>query len=254
MSVKSVLFGERAAGVYLKSEIFFPSDSAVSPEQSGKIVPMVVDDTVGLHNQVFVVTAVNQNTYEPTLVPATFVIDSEAQVDRVLSYGNDIFMLYFFPVQKTSVNGSLVNLTRLVVDNKLSLFGKHAASYQLIRTNEDGDEIIISRNYVPGENNTLVPNGTVIPVTGTEDIRKCDGCYTDVILNEGEDIRCDVYTAGGLLIAQIHLIAKKAYLLNETVNTSNPIINMVIRGTQQLAPNKLYLFNGQSVSTSNRNY
>ena len=252
MNVKSVLFGERAAGVYLKSEIFFPTDDIVDPNTSGKIVPavgaIVVDDSIGLHNQLYVVTAVNQLTYEPTLVPASYVVDGSAQVDRVLSYGNDIFMLYFSSVTK-SVNHSNINLTRLIVDNKLSLFGKHAATYQLIRTDDDGNEIVISRKYIAGDNNTLIPAGTSISMadTGVEGIRKCDGCYTDVTLEEGEEIRCNVYTAGGILIAQIQLIAKKAHLLNETVDTANPIIGMEIKGTQQTPDGKLFLFQGQSV-------
>ena len=251
MNVKSVLFGERAAGVYRKSEIYDPK-LGTSPEASGKIVPqvgsLVIDDTVGLHNQIYVVTAVNQLTYESTLIPATFVVDAEAQVDRVLSYGNDIFMLYFSSVVKT-VSGSNINLTRLIVDNKLSLFGKHAATYQLIRIDDDGNEQIISRKYSVGNANELVPEGTSIPMldTGVEGVRKCDGCYTDVTLDEGEEVRCDVYTAGGILISQIRLIAKKAHLLNETIDTSNPIIGMEIKGTQQTAEGDLYLFQGQNV-------
>ena len=251
MNVKSVLFGERAAGVYLKSEIYDP-ELGTSPDVSGKIVPavgsMVVDDTVGLHNQVYVVTAVNQLTYKATLVPATFVIDAEAQVDRVLSYGNDIFMIYFSSVTK-NVSGSNVNLTRLIVDNKLSLFGKHAATYQLIKIDDDGNEEIISRKYIAGTDNQLIPDGTSIEMlnTGVEGIRKCDGCYTDVELTEGEEIRCDVYTAGGIIIAQIKLIAKKAHLLNETIDTANPIVGMFVKGTQQTSDGDLFLIQGQQI-------
>ncbi len=251
MNVKSVLFGERAAGVYLKSEIYDP-ELGTSPDVSGKIVPavgsMVVDDTVGLHNQVYVVTAVNQLTYKATLVPATFVVDAEAQVDRVLSYGNDIFMIYFSSVTK-NVSGSNVNLTRLIVDNKLSLFGKHAATYQLIKIDDDGNEEIISRKYIAGTDNQLIPDGTSIEMlnTGVEGIRKCDGCYTDVELTEGEEIRCDVYTAGGIIIAQIKLIAKKAHLLNETIDTANPIVGMFVKGTQQTSEGDLFLIQGQQI-------
>ena len=256
MSFKSVLFGERAAGVYLKTEIFFPEDSGqVTPEQSGKTVPavgsLVIDNTTGLHNQVYVVTFVNQQTYEPTLIPASYVLNSEAQVDRVLSYGNDIFMLYFSTVTE-NVNGSNVNLTRLIVDNKLSLFGNHAATYTLTRFDDDGNESIISRKYVIGENNSLIPKGNIIPMyeTGIDGVRKCDGCYTEINnIKEGESIRCDVYTAGGLLIAQINLIAKKAHLLNETIDNANPIVGMRIKGSQQDSNGDLFLTQGQNVNT-----
>ena len=255
MNTKSVLFGEKAAGVYRMSEIYFPSKyEGITPEQSGKIVPavgsLVVDDTTGLHNQQYTVTSVDPITYEPTLIPSTFVVDSTAQVDRVLSYGNDVFMLYFSSVT-VAIEGSNVNLTRLIVDNKLSLFGNHAATYQLVRTNpDDGTETVISRRYEPGNNPRLIPNKTSIPMldTGVEGIRKCDGCYTEETLTEGEDIRCDIYTAGGILIAQIHLIAKKGHLLNEPVDAANPIVDMIIEGSQMDADGNLYLFYGQNES------
>ena len=251
MSLKTVLFGERAAGVYLKSEIYDP-EFGTSPEASGKYVPavgsLVVDDSVGLHNIVYVVTDVNQQTYKATLIPASYIVNNESQVDRVLSYGNDIFMLYFSTVTK-NVEGSNINLTRLIVDNKLSLFGNHAATYQLVQTDSNGNENIISRKYKVENSNQLVPDGTSIPMleTGVDGIRKCDGCYTDVSLKEGETIRCDVYTAGGIPIAQINLIAKKAHLLNETIDRANPVVGMSINGSQQLSSGDLFLFQGQNV-------
>lgn len=247
--LKQILFGERAAGVYLKTEIYDPDVDGSDITKSGKIVPaigsLVVDNTVGLHNQQYTVVAVDQTTYKATLIPSTFVVDSTAQTDRVLSYGNDLFFLYFNTV-RLSTNGDNINLTRLIVDNKLSLFGNHAAQYQLFRTKADGSEEVISRWYV---NNKYV--GTVCDMldTGVKGIRKCDGCYTDVNdLREGDIVTLKVYSAGGLMIAAIQLIAKQAYLLNEEASSANPIIGMYIDANQIDRDGNPYLYQNQNPS------
>ena len=165
---KTVLFGEKAAGVYRMSDIYFPDEeNPISPEQSGKIVPavgsLVVDDTKGLHNQQYTVVAVDQDTYYPTLIPSSFSYDTPTQPDRVVNYGNDLLMLYF---QKTTIqkNGQNIVVTRLIVDNKLSLFGNHAATYQLLKYNDNGKLETISRWYrsngiMAGIDNPLLETG-----------------------------------------------------------------------------------------------
>ena len=247
---KTVLFGEKAAGVYRMSDIYFPDEeNPISPEQSGKIVPavgsLVVDDTKGLHNQQYTVVAVDQDTYYPTLIPSSFSYDTSTQPDRVVNYGNDLLMLYF---QKTTIqkNGQNLVVTRLIVDNKLSLFGNHAATYQLLKYNDNGQLETISRWYRPNG----IMAGTAIPMleTGVNGIRKCDGCYTDSELTEGESIICRIYSAGGIQISELTLIAKKAHMLNELASVANPIVDMVIKSNQLLGKNILFLYTGQNVS------
>jgi len=248
MSVnKVVLFGEKAAGVYRMSDIYFPDpDHPISPEQAGKIVPsvgsLVVDDTKGLHNQQYTVVAVDPETYYPTLVPSAFSYDTSSQPDRVLNYGNDLLMLYF---QKTTISagGQTLRVTRLIVDNKLSLFGNHAATYQLLKYNASGTLDTISRWYRPNG----IMAGTAIPMleTGVSGIRKCDGCYTDVDMTEGESIICRIYSAGGVQISELTLVAKQAHLLNERASVANPIVDMVIKANQMLGPDLLFLYTGQ---------
>lgn len=249
MSVnKVVLFGEKAAGVYRMSDIYFPDPTnPVSPEQSGKIVPavgsLVVDDTKGLHNQQYTVVAVDQETYYPTLIPSSFSYDTSTQPDRVLNYGNDLLMLYF---QKTTIksNGQELRVTRLIVDNKLSLFGNHAATYQLLKYNDSGVLETISRWYRPNG----IAAGTAIPMleTGVSGIRKCDGCYTDVDMTEGESVICRIYSAGGIQISELTLVAKKAHMLNERASVANPIVDMVVKANQMLEPGVLFLYTGQN--------
>ena len=327
-SLKQILFGERAAGVYLKTEIYDPDIDGSDITSSGKIVPaigsLIIDITEGRQVQQYTVVAVDQTTYKVTMVPSTYVVDSTTQTDRVLSYGNDLFFLYFNSVTVSSnpytieavetdailqykresgkINVTLntviapgfvqqgsiaaqtfdnylnvmnnrykvniprsvntvhdvvnsiwaqllakhprINMTRLIVDNKLSLFGNHAAQYQLFRTNSEGNEEVISRWYV---NNKYV--GTVCDMldTGVKGIRKCDGCYTDVDdLREGDVVTLKVYSAGGLMIAAIQLIAKQAYLLNEEASLANPIVGMFIDANQIDRDGNLYLYQNQN--------
>lgn len=251
MSVnKVVLFGEKAAGVYRMSDIYFPdSDGSTTPEQSGKIVPavgsLVVDDTTGLHNQQYTVTAIDPETYYPTLVPSSFSYDTSSTPDRVLNYGNDLLMLYF---QKTTITaeGQTLRVTRLIVDNKLSLFGNHAATYQLLRYNDSGALETISKWYRPNG----MAAGTAIPMleTGVSGIRKCDGCYTDVDLTEGDSIVCRIYSAGGVQISELTLIAKEAHMLNERASVANPIVGMSVKANQMLETDVLFLYTGQNPS------
>ena len=247
---KVVLFGEKAAGVYRMSDIYFPDESnPISPEQSGKIVPavgsLVIDDTKGLHNQQYTVVAVDPNTYKPTLLPSTFSYDTSSQPDRVLNYGNDLLMLYF---QKETIqkDGQALVVNRLIVDNKLSIFGNHAATYQLLKYNNNGQLQTISRWYRPNG----IMAGTAIPMldTGVEGIRKCDGCYTDIDLTEGESIVCRIYSAGGVQISELTLIAKQAHMLNELASVANPIVNMVVKSNQMLGQDLLFLYTGQNTS------
>ena len=248
MNMRTVLFGERAAGVYLLTEIYDPDIDGADVSASGKIVPAVgsqiVDNTKGLHNQLYTVVAVDQTTYKATLTPSTYVVDSTAQVDRVLSYGNDIFMLYFSPATIT-IGKDKVTVNRLIVDNKLSLFGNHAATYQLTITNSDGEEYIISRWY----DATGVAKGSAIPMleTGVEGVRKCDGCYTDTELNEGDVVTCRIYSAAGIMIAQIELIAKPAHFLHESISSANPIVGLEVVSNQMLPDGTLYLYQGQNI-------
>ena len=244
---KVVLFGEKAAGVYRMSDIYIPdSENYVSVEDSGKIVPavgsLVIDDTRGLHNQQYTVTAIDPETYNPTLVPSAFVYDTSAQPDRVLSYGNELLMLYFMPTTITR-DGQEVPITRLVVDNKLSFFGNHAATYQLCRYTEQGQLETISRWYRPNG----IEAGTAIPMleTGVEGVRKCDGCYTNVTLKEGDSIICKVYSAGGILLSMVTLIAKQGHLLNEIASVANPIVDMLIEANQIDQDGTLYLYENQ---------
>ena len=149
----NVLYGETERRVYPLSVIYDPDvDLPSSLESEAKIIPavssIVVDDMSGLHNTVYVVVAVDSETLKSTLRPAAFAEINDQTVDRILSYGNNIYMLYYSPVTITDDTNTTIKCNRLSIDDKFTLFGNHSANYQLVRTNADGTKTIISQTVV----------------------------------------------------------------------------------------------------------
>lgn len=230
------LYGEDQPRVYPLTRIYDPDIHGKDPEASGKIIPevssQIVDDTRGLHNQLYTVTAVDPVTYKVTMVPTAIVVTDEAQPDRVLSYGNDVYMLYYATVVITDSEGTIVRLTRLVIDNKLAFFGHHGAMYELVRTNEDGTKTVVSQNFDTSNN----PTGPRVPVveTAVPGVRKCVNCYSYADFKDGELIALYIYDASGILITVVQLVTKKALILNELTDSTNPIVAFDLVANQML--------------------
>ena len=91
MNNKVAAFGQRRAGVYLLSEIYNPDDTSSSVQNINKVIPavgsIVVDDTVGEHNTLYVVYSVDAVTHRSTLVN----IEYNSGEDDI----NNLRMLFF---------------------------------------------------------------------------------------------------------------------------------------------------------------
>lgn len=98
MNNKVPVFGQRRAGVYLLSEIYNPDDVTSSVQTINKVVPaigsLIVDDTVGNHNTLYVVYSVDAITHRSTLVPAG-LLDTTDDSNLNFSYGNNNYKLFF---------------------------------------------------------------------------------------------------------------------------------------------------------------
>ena len=336
----NVLYGETERRVYPLSVIYDPDvDLPSSLESEAKIIPavssLVVDDTSGLHNTVYVVVAVDNETLKSTLRPAAFAEINDQTVDRILSYGNNIYMLYYSPVTITDDTETEVKCTRLSIDDKFTLFGNHSANYQLIRTNSDGTKTIISQTVVdaikvsnagaslangvfkrvnndatgsdriwsrannnirikynsdtnkwelknltsndvyytadydetkepwelewtatsstygtvPSMINVVSPNGVYGSIAETvvgSGIRKCIGCYSYADFEDGEAITINVFDAAGILLASAQLITKRALILHDLSDDSNPIVKFEITANQMI-DGEPFLYRNQSV-------
>ena len=334
----NVLYGETERRVYPLSVIYDPDvDLPSSLESEAKIIPavssIVVDDMSGLHNTVYVVVAVDNETLKSTLRPAAFAEINDQTVDRILSYGNNIYMLYYSPVTITDDTNTTIKCNRLSIDDKFTLFGNHSANYQLVRTNADGTKTIISQtvvdaisvnnagvslangvfkrtdsnatgtdrswirtgknikirynadtnkwelikldtnivyytaNYdeakepwelewtatnstygsVPNMSHVVSPGGVYGSVAETvvgSGIRKCIGCYSYADFEDGESITINIFDAAGILLASAQLITKKALVLHDLSDDSNPIVKFEITANQMI-DGELFLYRNQ---------
>ena len=130
MNNKVSVFGQRRAGVYLLSEIYNPDDVTSSVQNINKVVPaigsLVVDDTVGNHNTLYVVYSVDPITHRSTLVNAC-ILDTTDDSTINFSYGNNNYKLFFsetpidvyFKTKDTTPQPSKLYYTRQVVNDKV---------------------------------------------------------------------------------------------------------------------------------------
>lgn len=335
----NILYGETERRVYPLSMIYDPSvDDPTSLESEAKIIPavssLIVDDTSGLHNAVYVVIAVDNETLKSTLRPAAFAEINDETVDRILSYGSNLYMLYYSPVTIVDESGTEVQCNRLSIDDKFTLFGNHSSNYQLIRTLPDGTKQVISQTTVdaitvvnagatlanglfkrvdsnaegtdrvwtrsgktvkikhnsstnkwelvniatnvvyytasiddenkepwelqwtatdprygtvPNLSHVISPNGVYGGVAETvigSGIRKCISCYSFADFEDGEAITINIYDAAGILLASSTLITKRALVLHDLSDESNPIVKFEITANQMI-DGTLFLYRNQ---------
>jgi len=224
MSIRNItLFGNKTLGPYKLSDIFNPDVDGTDPAAAGKIVPavysQVIDDIHGKKNKLYTVIAVDESTFKSTLIPSAFIATTDDE-ERIVSYGNDIYMLYYIEASG-----------RLIVDNKLTFFGDQGVKYQLLKINADGSTTVVSKY-------TSDPVGGGVPVVDTIDlvasevsyVKKCPNCYTDVTLAQGQQIYLNILDSTDIVVAAVALIVKEASGILEAVN--NPIINLTVTANQ----------------------
>ena len=120
MNDKVAVFGQRRAGVYLLSEIYNPDNVRSSVQNVGKVIPavgsLVIDDSVEEHNTLYVVYSVDAVTFRTTLVPAKITAGSDIGDNQIITYGNNVYMLYY-----NKVNTDVYDLT----DDSVFVAGKN---------------------------------------------------------------------------------------------------------------------------------
>lgn len=236
MSEKKVtLFGNKTLGPYKLSEIFDPDVDPSSPESSGKIVPavksLVIDDSIGGRNRLWIVTNVDQDTFKATMSPATIV--SGADDERIVGYGNDIYMLYYIPDTK-----------KLIVDNKLTFFGNQGVKYQITKTESNGTVTVLSKydeDMNPVDTIDLEMHG------GSESyVKKCPPCYTNAVLSQGSLVSVRILNSDNLVVAQVQLVVKNASGVLES--TKNPVTGLIVSPNQE-QDGDIVLLKGQDPNT-----
>ena len=99
MNKKVPIYGDGRASVYALSEIYDPGRPLSSMQNIAAPTPrvnsLVIDDTIGEHNTLYVVYSVDPETRKCTLVPAKLMNDVDLYDNQIVTYGNNIYMLYW---------------------------------------------------------------------------------------------------------------------------------------------------------------
>lgn len=225
-TVPLVIFKDRRPYSCFVDQIYDPDidgpweDSDTYP----RVIPMEGAIAIDRHNTLgrgegipYYVVHVDEVTYKSTLSLLNWVVTTgDDGVTRVLSYGNDKFMLYFLKETKP---------TKLLVDEKLTLFSSAVVEYQLVRTLPTGKQEIISI-YLDSDDKY---RGERIPMTWTPEyptIKKCTNCHTLAEIADGEVVELRGYDNVGVLVIIVELMAKSGDLLNNLAAENDIIINL----------------------------
>jgi len=266
MNDKVAVFGQRRASVYLLSEIYNPDNIKSSVQNVGTVIPavgsIVVDDSIGEHNRLYVVYSVDPTTYKSVLVPASLAELSDLSDDQVITYGNNIYMVYF---RQVPMNGKIY--WELVVDNKISIFGDKASTFSIYRgnmvTESSGNEAVVSNAYIDvdayGNKHLIKSNACpmdhiVAPTTDTTGTPTLVNaaiprtCYSEDEIKSGDHLIFAVYDEDNRMIAQIAMIAHDTLGLSILAGQQHPVESFTISANQLDAEdNYCYLYRGQSV-------
>ena len=244
-----ILLGEQDPDVYLLHQIYDPDIDGVDPSASGKIVPgigsLVVDMTTtpSLTYNIWVVESVDDQpippattpTYKSHLVPATSLIDNHLLGDKLMSYGNDVYMLFYD--ERTTP-------TKLMVGSNLMILGDNSAEYILYKHENDGTKtpISIARN-AQGE---ITGNRVGIVAVQGNAIKRPNDCETAYTMTDNDLITMEVYDSAGVKNMDIILITKRATILNDLSAVDNVITDFDVIANQEKNTGEFVIFSGQN--------
>lgn len=247
MTNSITLFGSNNPDAIALSRLYDPDIH--EPSDESKYVPtphsLVIDDvneeTLGV---LFYVESIHPVTHKSTLKPVRIMIDAdqdgEADTTKILSYGNDRFMVYF---------DDRVEPTRLNIDAKLAIYGSANVEYRLTRKNMEGEDEIISV-YLNSDEQISGNRIPLRPTPGNPAVKYLTDCHTLNTINDGEIIVLEVFDSVGVITAKVYLVAKRATILNDLNSSSSPIVDFYIT-SNQMANGGHYIYTTQDPESIN---
>lgn len=163
---------------------------------------------------IYTVIAVDPITYKSTIAPAKIVKTAESEEIRVISYGNDKFMLYY---------DDRVKPTELNISGNLMLFGSSLADYRLHRIGADGKKEFISL-YVDTNETYKGDRIPLAALTPGSPIKKCTNCHTLSTLRDGETVTLEIHDHAGLLAVELQLFVKRGIPWNDLLSNTSVVI------------------------------
>lgn len=239
-----VIYAEQRPDVYLKSTIYDPSDG-MDPSESGKIIPavgsLVIDLSTypALSYALYTVDSVDDD-YRSHLTPVSSMMDNSLMGNKLLTYGNDQFMLYF---------DTRVTPTRLKISSNLMILGENAVNYILYKADGEGNDVPISmyRNAAGDVVGNLVPITSIPDCTNSvSGVRVPNSCETNYQLTSGDIIKMKVYDSAGIELMEVKLITARAGILDSLAYRNNIITEFWAEANQQDGNGNFVVFVGQS--------
>lgn len=238
MTNRATLFQAASPTYHQKSELYDPNN----PDTSGKVVPRIgalIHDDVDGKGVLYTVVSVDPDTYEYELSPTKQIISNEdTSPVSFVDYRNNIFYIY---VDRRTYP------TRLFIDTRLQFGGSNNAFYRLRKDLEQ--QTIISQYY----NGNGVNSGVLIPMTqiGADNIWSCTNCHTGSVIEDGEIIILEVFDTQLAMVAQVSCIIRTATILNEISILTSPIVDIKLKATQELSPEKFFIYEKQPIESLN---
>lgn len=238
----TLLLKDRQPDVWRLTDIWDPDVDTGTPEASGKFIPAVGSIVLDMLQPptvpipAYVVVAVDEITFKSTLRPLSSILELGAVSDRILSYGNDIMMLYY---------DNRETPTRLRIDSNLLILGDNSSEYILyMRDNGTGLENPISMNI----DNTghVVSERIPIVETATPGVRRGNDCYTSVPLVDGNLVEMRVFDASGVQIMSLQLVIKRSDVLNDLESGIDVITGFNVTANQEKLTGEMIVFTGQN--------
>lgn len=203
-------------------QLYDPDVDGTNPDASGKYVvepgSFCVDRATLI---LYVVTAVDATTYKATLEPVRILQNQTDVGTGIVSYGNDLLMLYF---------DDRLNPTKLYSDGKIALAGLDNVEYQLNKIDEDGNLIPVSI-YIDADGKYRGNRIPLTRITGT-DWKIPTNCHTLLEISDGDKINFRAYNTMGVQSVEVNLLARRSSYLNDLVADGNPIVKFDMDCTQ----------------------
>ena len=208
-----IIYNNRKPDSYAYADIFNPNNP-----QTGKYFPSLYSLVIKEDGTVWYVATRDETNFKVTLKPINLVkTDTDNDEVSLITYGNDKYCLY----QDTRVSPY-----KLVADAKILFYGNNLKEYQLIKYDNDGNELIISM-YLDNTDTFVSSRIPMAPISNTyQAYRFPTNCHTTMDLQEGEPVIMRVYNNLGNIAAEITVYVRSGVWLNDLLSHTNPIVKL----------------------------
>ena len=190
-------------------------------------------------NVLYVVTALDSTTYEPTLTPVYMPTNQDGfGMSSVIAYGNTQFKAYY----DTRSTPYTLTIGRVV------FYGGSPSTYTLTRYPNDPSTATVVSLYYDESGNFSGNSVPMVAIADDTNVWYCQTCNINFIPEENEELLIKVYSETGALVAECSVYCQQADVINTALNYRPMIQNLTVQGTQPLQSGGFYLYEKQKLS------